>query len=198
MTRFHAPDPTDADVVIGNAFPGDTSVYFMRKAMGPIERAPADATSVMIASNGDGLGFHGLYYPTHSPRMNAYRMRYERMAILERNVILQKIWKKLTRGTPALGESAGESAGETTTAESNANAASDASVAVEAPTQVQRSRHVWVYSPPGGYVGNGVDSMTITGSWQRILDEMGRGRSDQRVKVRIYPCSKLQCIGGKG
>jgi nickel-dependent lactate racemase len=172
-TRYDAPTPGVADVVIANAYPADSSVFFMRKAMTPIDRASPTATTVMIASNHGGLGHHGLYYPTHSSRLNAYRLRLTRASLMERRVLLGKIWRRLSRRPSTRGE-----------------------IKHVAPTSPQpKQKHLWVYAPPGGFVGNGVDGMTITDSWERVVGEMTRGRSERPLSVRVYPCSSLQCIG---
>ena len=100
--RYSAPAPDDADVVIANVYPADGSVFFMRKGMAPVDHAPPEATAVAVASNHGGLGYHGLFYPTHDPRKNAIRMRLTRLSIMERKVLLKKVLRRLTRRRPAV------------------------------------------------------------------------------------------------
>jgi nickel-dependent lactate racemase len=60
--RFRAPLPHDADVVIANAYPMDTSATFMRsKGIIPLLHAPAGASRLLLAACPEGIGHHGLF-----------------------------------------------------------------------------------------------------------------------------------------
>jgi lactate racemase len=60
--RFRAPLPHDADVVIANAYPMDTSATFMRsKGIIPLLHAPVGASRVLMAACPEGIGHHGLF-----------------------------------------------------------------------------------------------------------------------------------------
>lgn len=173
--RYAAPAPVDADVVIANVYPADGSVFFMRKGMAPVDRAHPETTAVIVASNHGGLGYHGLFYPTHDPRKNAMRMRLTRLSIMERKVLLKKALRRLTRRRP--------------TAVSTSEPAEN--------SEPEAERNLWVFVPPGGYMANGnVPGMTFTDSWSKVLEVVERSkRNGGPPKVKIYPCSSLQCIG---
>jgi nickel-dependent lactate racemase len=60
--RFRAPLPHDADVVISNAYPMDTSATFMRsKGIIPLLHAPTGASRLLLAACPEGIGHHGLF-----------------------------------------------------------------------------------------------------------------------------------------
>jgi nickel-dependent lactate racemase len=68
---FGAPGPGDADVVIANAFPMDTSATFARsKGVIPLTRAAPLASRVLIGAASEGVGHHGLF-PLEAGRATA-------------------------------------------------------------------------------------------------------------------------------
>jgi nickel-dependent lactate racemase len=73
--RFRAPLPHDADVVIANAYPMDTSATFMRsKGIIPLLHAPVGASRVLMAGCPEGIGHHGLF-PIRPPSGLVSRLR---------------------------------------------------------------------------------------------------------------------------
>ncbi len=172
--RYSAPLPNDADVVIANAYPFDTSFTFMRKGYKPLDCAPEKATRVMIASNHEGIGTHGLFQHMKPPRFLSYRMLYRRIAVMDPKVIFSKIWKRLMFRK------------RTSTNESQNNYALPIN-----------TNQVWIYRPvTEAEPLLSVEGMTVTTTWDDILRTIERERSSPgtRIKVRIYPCAPLQCL----
>jgi hypothetical protein len=59
---FSAPKPSQADVVIANAFPMDVSATFMySKGVIPLRYARPGASRILIAACSEGIGHHGLF-----------------------------------------------------------------------------------------------------------------------------------------
>jgi hypothetical protein len=88
-TRYTAPLPEDADVVIVNSYPSDVSYTFVRKAMKPIRCAPRSAMKVVIGSMHEGLGHHGLFQQGLSDRIREYRELYNRISVMSPGVIMR-------------------------------------------------------------------------------------------------------------
>jgi lactate racemase len=60
--QYLAPSPGDADVVVSNAYPMDTSLTFMRsKGILPLLQARTGASRVVLAACPEGNGHHGLF-----------------------------------------------------------------------------------------------------------------------------------------
>ena len=172
--RYSAPLPVDADVVIANAYPFDTSFTFMRKGYKPLDCAPDKAIRIMIASNHEGIGTHGLFQHMTPPRFLSYRMLYRRIAVMQPRVICSKILKRLMFRKSA------------STDESQHNYA--------LPVNTNR---VWVYRPIAEAESMpAVEGMTVTSKWDDILRTIERERSSMgtEIKIRIYPCAPLQCL----
>ncbi len=172
--RYSSRLPLDADVVIANAYPFDTSFTFMRKAYRPLDCAPHTATKVMIASNHEGIGTHGLFQHMKPPRFLKYRVLYRRIAVMEPRVIFSKIWKRVTFQRKAK--------------------ISGLQKNYALPVHAAR---VWVYRPvPDTDSMPAVAGMTVTPSWDDILEAIEREQASRgaKIKVRIYPCAALQCL----
>jgi nickel-dependent lactate racemase len=174
--RYDAPPPHDADVVVANTYPSDISYTFMRKGMKPIRCAPADAIRLVVGSNTEGLGHHGLFQQGLSARLEAYRMLYNRVRIMDRRVIAQKIAKHVGR---AVG------------------------IRTSAVETAPLSRHakprspIWLYRPPGVNLAPmpPLDGVTVMSDWGDIVARIASERGDRRsIRVRVYPCASLQCL----
>ena len=171
-SRYTAPLPDDADVVIVNAYPSDVSYTFVRKAMKPIRCAPRDAMKVVIGSMHEGIGHHGLFQQGLSERIKAYRALYNRISVMEPRVIIQKIIKNVFSRTQSPGQS---------------NKEAPVFPAIDP---------MWLYRPEGAVVPiQDLEGVRIVRSWERILKAMrDRYPSQRMVRVRIYPCGSLQCL----
>lgn len=171
-SRYTAPLPNDADVVIVNAYPSDVSYTFVRKAMKPIRCAPPRAMKVVIGSMHDGIGRHGLFQQGLSERIKSYRALYNRIAVMDPHVIIQKIIKNLfSRRRHEVQR----------TEKTSVSATVDP---------------MWLYRPEGAAEPiQDLDGVRIVRSWELILKAIRERYPTQSiVRVRIYPCGSLQCL----
>jgi hypothetical protein len=173
--RAPAPHP-EANVVIANAYPTDTSVTFVRmKGMVPLNLAPPNASRVVIASCSEGLGFHGLTpFLNAPPHHRWHTMVLRGSALLGRPGVLAR--KVQARALRQLGRSRGG----------------------EAPAE---RKPVWMYRPaaPGAApLPPDIPGMRVTSSWEEVVDAVAReqgGRDDLRAVV--YCCASLQWISAE-
>ena len=94
---YTAPVATDADVIIANAYPLDTSLTFMRKGYKPLYTAPDDKVKIMIAAAHEGVGVHGLFQyinPNPFSRVSNILLRAWSM---DKKELLQKVWNRVAR-----------------------------------------------------------------------------------------------------
>ena len=67
---YRAPFPGDADVVVANAYPVDTSLTFMRsKGMTPLLHAAPEASRIVVAPCPEGVGLHRVFPFVSGPRL---------------------------------------------------------------------------------------------------------------------------------
>jgi len=175
LEKYAAPLPDEADVVIANAYPFDLSFTFMRKAYKPLDYAPQKATKIMVASNSEGIGVHGLFQHIKPSRFIRYRSMYRRISLMEPRVILSKLINRLKFRKEL---------------QSNEHKA--------APNYAmpRNTNHLWVYRPNCEDLRTpAIDGMTTTDAWKNILEAIEKEQSHgNAIKVRIYPCAPLQCL----
>jgi nickel-dependent lactate racemase len=95
---FGAPEPSDADAVISNAYPNDLSLTFARmKGMTPLSRCAPGVSRVAIASCPEGLGFHGLFPFLNAPRQHHIKTACRKLARLGPRAIAIKAMDKIQR-----------------------------------------------------------------------------------------------------
>jgi nickel-dependent lactate racemase len=172
-TRYDAPPPEDADVVVANGYPSDISYTFMRKGMKPVRCAPRGATRLVVASNHEGVGKHGLFQQGLGARLQAYRNLYNRVRVMDRRTITQKLLKhaRIATSTPR----------------------TPATIPVRTSEQ---SGPLLLFRPAGDHTPmpplEGVEVMT---DWGSVISRISREHAGKsRIRVRIYPCGSLQCI----
>jgi nickel-dependent lactate racemase len=107
IDTFAAPLPGDADVVVSNAYPMDTSLTFMRsKGMTPFDHAKPGASRLVVAGCAEGVGHHGLFpYRNRAPgpaiKHHARRLRAQpsRAPAMVRSAMARAV--RAGRGSPA-------------------------------------------------------------------------------------------------
>jgi nickel-dependent lactate racemase len=57
---YSVPNPDDADVVIANTYPFDTTLLFSKKGWWPINLSKHESTNILVGSLHMGLGNHGI------------------------------------------------------------------------------------------------------------------------------------------
>lgn len=174
--RYTAPLPDGADMVIANAYPFDNSYFFLRKSMKPVRCASREATKVMIASNHEGIGEHGLFQQGKNPRLDRYRALYYKASTMEAEVIVSKIIKALF-----------------------ARIQRPANTVTESSAPPEKLENLWLYVPKGGFMSiPPSDEIKISGAWDEILEAVEQQHpSKSSIKVRIYPCASLQCLDAR-
>jgi nickel-dependent lactate racemase len=171
--KYTAPLPDDANVVIVNTYPSDLSYTFMRKGMKPIRCASRGATKVVVASNYEGIGRHGLFQQGKHRRVEEYKALFHKISTMEPRVIFSKIIKNLffRKRRPADGNRKNaETRGET--------------------------EQLWLYRPEGAITPiPPINGMRIVRTWDEILRVIEEEHSSKiNIKVRVYPCASLQCL----
>lgn len=174
---YDAPPPDDADIVIANGYPSDISYTFMRKGNRPILIAPTEAVKIMIGSNPEGLGHHGLYPLGKSDRYLELKATYDRIKIMEPKVIIRKVLKNL----PFVKKKAAPTTATETSQETGSTG---------------NNKPLWVYNP-GGIAGPmpPINGVRFFSDWEKVLEIAGAEFPDRDdIRVRIYPCAPLQCL----
>jgi nickel-dependent lactate racemase len=172
---YDAPLPEEADVVVANAYPFDTSFTFMRKGYRPLDLAPKLATRVMVASNHEGMGTHGLFQHIEAPRFLKYRILYRKLTMMKPKVILSKALKHAVRQNKTR-----------------------STISEENYALPHNTSHLWIYHPNtvNSTVPEGI-GITSIATWDEILETIKQEqRSEGNISVRIYPCAPLQCFNG--
>ncbi len=70
--QYGVPVIGDADVVVANAYPFDTSLYFIPRGFWPLATGKRSASRVVIADGSMGQGYHG-FAPPKQPFVNRLR-----------------------------------------------------------------------------------------------------------------------------
>lgn len=177
---YNAPPPHDADIVIANGYPSDISYTFMRKGNRPILVATKNAIKIMIGSNPEGLGNHGLYPQGKSDRYLEFKATFDRIKIMEPKVIVRKVIKNL----PLLKKKSAPPAVSGTVQESDS---------------LVNNKPLWVYNP-GAISGPmpPINGVRFFSNWEKVLELAGSEFSNRTdIRVRIYPCAPLQCIDSR-
>jgi nickel-dependent lactate racemase len=169
---FTVPGPGDADVVVCNAYPSDSSLLLAwTKASTPLHECKASATRVLIASCHEGAGGHGLF-PLERPPGRVKNL-------LRRLSVMQ--------ASEALGYLASKAADKVL------RRAAPASICPKPP-----ARHpVCLYLTDATAEKRlpRLPGMTMSGSWRQVIETVLREQKGKSpVRVVVYPCSSLQVL----
>ena len=175
LEAFAAPPPGDADVVIANAYPMDTSVTFAKsKGVIPLTRAAPEATRILIAAASEGVGHHGLFpLVTSRARTLVHLARVARNAPPSRlpglgvNLVGRTVRRRPSRGTAA-------------------------------PNRIRAQRRI-LFHPTGAPTDLPADlgGMQTLSTWSAVLEQVAREQGERSgLQVVIYPCAPLQVVGG--
>lgn len=179
--RYVAPATTDADVVIANAYPLDTSFTFMRKGYKPLYVAPKDCVKIMIVGAHEGIGVHGLYQHINPSKLSQLRNFYLRALSMEKKELLQKIARRLLRMFKR------------TVAEKETNTKEGEKITALPPN----SRHLYVWrTDRSGEPIPEIDDVSVFDDWDQLVAAVSREHFGARRSVRavLYPCAPIQCI----
>jgi nickel-dependent lactate racemase len=174
---FAAPGPGDADVVISNTYPGDTSLTFVKmKGSTPLVLAKPGATRILVGSGSEGTGYHGLFPVFNPPRLYRQQARFRELSVLRPEEIARRAARKGARlALKALGRRGG-----------TASAAPERSP----------GNPVWLYRPGrhDAPAPAGTGELRVSASWDDVCAAVEREQGTGRLKVVVYACAPLQWI----
>lgn len=169
---FLAPPPAEADIVIANAYPMDTSLTFAHKSLSPLSHAPTGASRVLISACSEGVGHHRLFPLLGESRWQRGK-RKTRVAFQMPHVLPQKAWRRVSERLDTR----------------RGVVSSDGRRPTPGP--------IWLY-PAGRSPGSlppVIPGMSACYSWPELVRRVGAeqgGRSS--LQVVLYPCAPLQVL----
>ena len=167
--RFAAPLPSDADVVIANAYPLDISATFMRsKGVIPLLRARVGASRILLAACPEGVGHHGLF-PLEPP--TGFRLLRRRAEIVR-----ARGWPEVARLARAV-----------------ARRPFRRTVAESAPRPHSILMYRTIESPLA--LPPNMSGIELVPTWSGVIDTI-RSQQQHRggLRVVVYPCAPLQVL----
>ena len=167
---FSVPAPTDANVVISNAYPNDLSLTFaLMKGAAPLHVCRPDSSRILLARCSEGVGGHSLFPVVNSGRVHAAKM-YLRFAGVRPVPFAQKALSVIAR-----------------------------KLRMRAAPSIRAERPSWknpvrLYTGEGGDLSCGnVSGVEIASSWAEILAAVDseQPRGGRALKVAVYSCAPL-------
>lgn len=184
LQRYRAKVAQDADVVIANAYPFDTSLTFMRKGYQALVVAPRSAMKIIVGAAHEGPGFHGIFSHGFSKPP-----RFARLIELRRKAIVMGPRKFAEKAFARILRKAG--AGKPNKAAPTGSGESF-SVLKGLP---RNTDHLWLFrTTDQGAAIEAVPGITVLHQWSDVIAAIRKERGDEALKVRIYPCSPLQTV----
>lgn len=184
--RYKAQLPTEADVVISNAYPMDVSLTMMHiKGTIPLHHAKPGASRVLVAACPEGVGYHDLFPFIGGPRFRRQR-NWGRSAMARPRTVprkaAEKAWQQIARARrqPA-----------------RATPAPAAQTPAPAGQAHQTANPVWLYVPGEGdrTFPTEIPQMTLCGRWEDVVDTIIREQAPRTaLEVMIYPCAPLHVL----
>ena len=173
--RYMTAKADDADVVIANAYPLDTSVTFMRKGYKPLAAAPRSSMKIMIASAFEGTGMHGLFRYAKPPPFNKIRVIFRKVRILGLKTIFKKAINRIGRKLGLI---------------------PSPPVVKKKVSQIpDNSDHLWLYRTTKNDADMpDIPEMTVLYTWEEVIDAIRKERGDGVLKITVYPCAPLQTL----
>jgi lactate racemase len=170
LAAYAAPPPTNADVVIANAYPIDVSLTFARsKGVAPLVLARPGASRVLVSACSEGAGHHGLF-----PFIGASRLQGPLH-------LARTVWAR-PGAVPA--KAAGRLRAKLADGRGGAAAPSMA-------------RPIWLHvpGPIGADLPGDLPGMRSLGSWSEVLARIDAEQGHRPgLEVAVYPCAPLQVL----
>jgi hypothetical protein len=164
--------PAGARVVLANAYPADLSLTFTRiKGMAPLQRAPRDASQIVIAPCVEGLGLHQLFPFLNAPKFHRHRTAAirARMDLAHPRKLPRKIAGHLLAPFRARRQAEQVSTG--------------------------AARPIWLYRPETAGAPDlptHIPGMEVRSSWEAILEAVQREQGGpENLQVAVYPSAGL-------
>jgi nickel-dependent lactate racemase len=168
---YGAPLPGDADVVIANPYPTDTTLQFAHmKGATPLFRAAPLASRILLASCREGVGGHGLF-PLVNPT-SQIRNRLRRISVMSFGEFARNAASKLGRSLRPEPQR------------------------VPSTVFTKPEHPIWLYqTEPTSPDLPPVAGVRFTRSWHEVLENVAREQGGKRhLKVVIYPCAAMQFL----
>ncbi|MEA2616932.1 MAG: lactate racemase [Chloroflexota bacterium] len=182
-TRYRAPAPGDADVVLANAYPMDVSLTFARsKALAALAHAGPAASRVLVAACPEGLGHHALFPFLNGPRLERQRHMARKLSVVRPATVPGKVIRRgarlVRRGT---------------------RPAPDARPVQGYAGEIHAGPHrpVLLHAPAGlaGPLPAAIPGMELVDSWEGVLARIAQDHPGRtRLRVAVYPCGPLHCL----
>jgi Lactate racemase N-terminal domain len=177
--RYAAPLPTDADVVISNAYPMDLSLTMMHiKGVIPLLHAKPGASRLLVAACPEGVGYHDLFPFIGGPRLRRQR-NWARSAIARPRAVPRraagKLWRRIERARRRRAE------------------ASTTSGFQAGPD----TNPIWLYAPgeDTSRIPAKIPGMTLCETWENVVQAIIREQGARTaLNVLIYPSAPLHVL----
>lgn len=193
VERYTAPSPGDADVVVSNAYPMDTSLTFMRsKGIIPLLDAHRGASRIVLAACPEGNGHHGLFPFVDLPRFHRERdlarviaAHPARSARKVGRRIRGKLGVPAVHALPDVGDASEALAGRTPEAPP------------ERPAEPHNSNEIWLVRPgrAGTPLASPIPGMATSESWAAAIDSVRREQAGRGgLRVVVYAAAPLQVL----
>jgi len=180
---FGVPGPSNADVVVSNAFPNDLSLTFASmKGMMPFYHCSPGVSRIAIASCSEGIGDHVLYPLVGRPWVSRQYQWALRLGIMGPQQAARKL---AARMACEVRRRVGR------TYKDGGNGSDGHSVC---------QNKLWLYRP-GEHLEDlppRIASIRIVKSWDEILRAVTMEQNGRtRIKALVYPCAPLQAVGAQ-
>ncbi len=178
---FKAPASKDADVVLANAYPLDTSFTFMRKGYKPLYVVPTSCVKIMVVGAHEGIGVHGLFQHINPSRLTQLRNLYLRATSMNKVELMQKAARRLLelfRHRPK---------------QARAESSDVDKITVLPPNSTHL--YVWRTDPSGEPIPE-LENVSVFTEWNKLVETVVETHLQGRTQVRValYPCAPIQCI----
>lgn len=186
-TRYRAPVPGDADVVLANAYPMDVSLTFARsKALASLAHAAPAASRILVAACPEGLGHHALFPYLNGPRFERQRHIARGLSVMRPAALPGKVIRRTAR-----------------LMRRGSRPQPDARPVQAYAGELRPSpRNPVMLHAPAGLAGSlpaAIPGMELIGGWEAVLARIAAehpGRT--RLRVAVYPCGPLHCLDATG
>ncbi len=185
---FAAPTPSDADVVIVNAYPMDVSLTFTRsKGMAPLYQAPPGASRVLVSACPEGLGYHGLFPFLNGPRFEREVHQLRRLSVIRPSALPGKMVRRADRAARA---------GLARLRQSGAGVTADVA-ALDGDVPPGHRHPIW-FHPPGARprgLPEAIPGLRLEFDWPEVLRGLQTEQAARdNVRALVYPCAPLTCL----
>jgi len=175
--HYLAPPALDADIVIANAYPLDTSFTFMRKGYKPLYTAAGSAVRLIIVGAHEGIGVHGLFQHINPSVIVRLRNLVLRALSMNKIELARKVVSRI------FGVFRSEEDSETESEE----------ITILPPNTDHL--YIWRTDAAGAAIPD-IENVTVNTDVRELIDEIQKNHlvGKSKIKASVYPCAPIQCI----